>query len=202
MDIDLQVPEFAFGTTTLKNIAVISKTIDNKLSFAIASDSIIIGNSVQIPALELTTTFKENIGTYGIKIKDEEAIDQFALTGKITSSEKLFELIADKSVVLDAKNWRLNMTEPFVIGKGEFEYPAFDLIRGTQGIFLTKGENKEIDLYFEAFEASNITNFILNDSTSLEGSINGSLKVATIEDPMTIEGDLYIGAIQYNDWKL
>ncbi|MCB0501959.1 MAG: translocation/assembly module TamB domain-containing protein [Bacteroidetes bacterium] len=198
IDIDLQAPAFSFGTTELRNISVVSETANNQLSFTINSDSIVIGNSIRIPSIAFATTFKENIGTYGIQIKDEEEVAQFALTGQLTPSDKLLEVLVDRTVVLDARNWRMNMKEPFVLGKNSFEFPAFDLVRGDQGIFLSKGEDNEIDLYFEAFEASNLTNFILNDSTSIDGSINGSLMIATQDDPLTIEGDLYIGAIQYN----
>ncbi len=192
------VPALELTTGSMKNLKILGQTEEDELAIEIESDNIKVGSRIYLPSAVISTSFKDGTGQYEVQIKNDSSIQEFDLSGDISRNDGLLEIAVNQNLILDGQEWNLGLKDPIKIGNGKFEYPSFNLIKEDEGILLSKSNDDVIELYFESFEISHITNFIYNDSTSLDGSINGTLLIAPKADPLTIEGDLFISTIQYN----
>jgi hypothetical protein len=202
IDMEIQAPKIVFGDIIIQNALVSTNTSDGYLSTVIVTDSIKVGKTISIPGAEINGAFSEGEGIYSFYILDEIGGKSLGTKGTLNSTDETIELKVNPSFLLAGLDWQLETQGEFKIGKGFFEFPSFNLINGDQAILMRKNTNGDINLLFESFEISQLTQYFLDTTTNIAGSITGSLDIKSSAEPLLIDGDLYFAALEFNEIEL
>jgi len=202
IDLELHSPKIVYSDIVLQNALVSAKTDEGYLSTIILADSIKVGNKVSIPGAEINGAFSDGEGVYSFYIYDEKDQKSLGTKGTLSSTNDLIELSINPSFLLAGLDWQLQTKGDFKIGKGVFEFPSFNLINGDQAILMRKNEQGDINLLFESFEIGQLTQYFLDTTTLIGGSITGTLDIQSSAEPLLIDGDLYFAALEFNEIEL
>ena len=190
-----------FGGISANAIHLLTDTLNHQLNSTILIDSVNTGGKIDFPQLGITAAAGKGQGAYNIFLESDAISKNLDISGEILRYQDMVELTINNQFELNKKRWNLEMYTPFLIGKDHLEIPSIEMYHKNETLMLNHF-GSSFQLAFEQFEIDNLLATINMSAYEVDGKIDGILDVEQSEDLLTIDGDLYVNNLEYNDVPL
>lgn len=225
---DLKIPEPAIlngrfissaGTATLsgfapivqyKNIKVNNLILDEgttaqSMNIFFTSDRVDLTETLFIQNVNIANILRNDSLNLNIKLSDKDAVNQLDLNALVEFNSKSFANLSllPSDVIINRETWRITEQVKLGFDKGKVTVDNFELFRNNQLLTidgtLSKNPDDHLIMGFKKFNLTTFNPLTQSLGITLNGELNGEVKVAAIGKTPHIDGNIRIDSLTYNN---
>lgn len=203
LNLDLSASALAYSSikTDIMNAGIHS--INDSLKYALSFQDMTAG-PVRLGHTRLSGFLKSGVVSFLLDVKDSMGGDKLLMAGNLKEPEaKDFALhIESKDFLLNNANWNLAEDNLIKLGCDGVNVRDFVLKHNDQSLSIksqTEQGNAPINLSFQNFRLSNISQIVESDSALLRGLMNGTVELRNLSSNPAFTSDLTIDSIAYEE---
>ncbi|MEO8823242.1 MAG: translocation/assembly module TamB domain-containing protein [Ginsengibacter sp.] len=205
LNMNFKSPRIVYGSLVIDSLNFDAETKDSALVFNTSLQKFSSGSSLAVYATTLDGKLQNNKLDYKLNIKDPKSKDKYRLSGSFDQTsfnQYIFSLKPD-SILLNYDQWTINENNQIKFDSNNIHAQNFDLSQGNQHLVISSEgtqPNAPLTISFKDFTLETLSGFIQNDSSLVNGLLNGSAVIKNLQTQPTFTTDLIINNLSvYQD---
>ncbi|WP_051224398.1 translocation/assembly module TamB domain-containing protein [Flavobacterium tegetincola] len=196
-----KIPKIVYNGNTISGAVIDVNTKGDSLVYDVVVDDISMA-SFGLPYTKISGTVANNIANYDLLLKDAKGKDQYAISGNLETKDNnnTVKLNSD-NFLLNYEKWIIPNDNSVVLNEKGLTIDNFNLKNNGSAIKVqsqSKMPNAPIEVAFEKFDITTITNVIKKENLDASGVLDGTILLKNLKDNPLFTADLNIENFTFN----
>ncbi|MCX2575755.1 translocation/assembly module TamB domain-containing protein [Pedobacter sandarakinus] len=201
------VRKLKYSGIVVNNIILDENTTKEQLQLIVTSDRVQLNDSLYIKDVNISNILRNDSLAFNVKMSNADEANQLDLNGLVefTKNQDTAARLSVLPSILKINNeeWRIQDKVRIVLNNGKTQISNFDLTNGDQQLIvdgLISDDPKDLlTVGFKDFSLKTLNPFTKGFGVKLNGDVNGNTRVYGILKSPTINDDLKIDSLNFND---
>ncbi|MCP4121335.1 MAG: hypothetical protein GY751_06240, partial [Bacteroidetes bacterium] len=197
LDLEFDIPYVQYGTMAVDSFRLRADNTNGSLNTFVNTGKVDLAEGVSIPEAEIKLTAAGQKADVQLTLAGDSARQRLDLNTHWHSTPGQIQLEIGDSMVLNGKDWSVDMKDPFTFYRNSVDFPSIAIQSGEEVLRMEERKGMlGIDLL--NFDVANLTGLVDYGGGTIGGALIGNVDLGLKKDQPIFIGDLDLRSLYLN----